>query len=64
MEKDSVSLRDMLRLLLTNKMFLIFLLSSFLMMQSFASSFVIFPLYTEEKEIAKYHVSICYVYCH
>jgi len=51
----------MLRLFFTNKMFLTYMLSSCLLIQGFASSFAVFPLYAEELGIAKYHVSFCYI---
>jgi len=59
--KSSASLKFMLRLFFTNKMFLTYMLSSCLLIQGFASSFAVFPLYAEELGIAKYHVSFCYI---
>ncbi|KAF6035711.1 hypothetical protein EB796_005976 [Bugula neritina] len=60
-EITSQSLKDMLRLLFFNRLFVVFLISSFLMMQGYASSFVIFPLFAEEHRIAKYHLSTAFI---
>ncbi|KAF6021973.1 SLC16A12 [Bugula neritina] len=59
--KSSASLKFMLRLFFTNKMFLTYMLSSCLLIQGFASSFAVFPLYAEELGIAKYHVSTAFI---
>jgi len=56
------SLKSMLRKFLMDKMFLTFLLSSFLLIQAFTSGFAVFPLYAEELGIAKHHVSLLTVF--
>ncbi|KAF6021969.1 hypothetical protein EB796_019718 [Bugula neritina] len=43
---------------LNDKMFLTFLLSSFLLIQAFTSGFAVFPLYAEELGIAKHHLGV------